>query len=469
MAKLTNYNLIKAASWYTIGNILIRGISFFVLPVFTSLMNTHDYGVFSVYTSYLSLFETLILFGLSSTVSLAKFTDDLNYESYMTTILFVPPLLSLLTGVGINLYLGSSGELLAMSPVLWNFMLVSSAAAAVLNISQARFVLEGKYRQHILYALLSTLGNVGLSLLLCYTIYRDHDVYMARVVGNCISMVITAFLVVLSQEHGRIRVTYVKTAMRWGVPLLFHTLATVVLTQTDRILIQYMDGYSSAGIYSIAVTITTIPLVLQSSIASAWTPWFYNELSQKNYSAIRKLNNKYIALFAVITAEIMLVSPEIIHIFTDQDYWDSIYSLIPLMICIFGEMLYSLPIAIEYYYKKTTFIMVGTMLTVVFNIVLDVVFIHYFGYIAAAYATTISKLVLFLLHYLFARKVDRNPIFQWRYVVVSLLLLCGLNILVITNVENLLLRFALFGSVGVAFVWYTWKNRNELLAMLRKQ
>ena len=54
MARLKNYNLLKAASWYTVGNILIRGISFFVLPVFTSLMNTYDFGVFSVYTSYLS-------------------------------------------------------------------------------------------------------------------------------------------------------------------------------------------------------------------------------------------------------------------------------------------------------------------------------------------------------------------------------------------------------------------------------
>ena len=62
------YNILKAVSWYTIGNVLIKGVAFFVLPVFTRLMNTHEYGIYSVYMSYLTIFEVIILLGLSATI-----------------------------------------------------------------------------------------------------------------------------------------------------------------------------------------------------------------------------------------------------------------------------------------------------------------------------------------------------------------------------------------------------------------
>ena len=88
--KVAKYNFLKAASWYAIGNILIRGISFFLLPIFTGLMSTRDYGIYSVYTSYLTLFETLVLLGLSSTVRIAKYSNNFDFEDYIATIIKIP-------------------------------------------------------------------------------------------------------------------------------------------------------------------------------------------------------------------------------------------------------------------------------------------------------------------------------------------------------------------------------------------
>ena len=54
----------EAGLGYTIGNILIKAISFITLPIFTRLMSTDDYGLYSTYVSYESILALIISLGL---------------------------------------------------------------------------------------------------------------------------------------------------------------------------------------------------------------------------------------------------------------------------------------------------------------------------------------------------------------------------------------------------------------------
>ena len=463
------YNILKAASWYTIGNILIKGVSFFVLPIFTSLMSTTDYGIYSIYVSYLTIFEVLMLLGMSSTVRIAKFTKDMDFNKYMSTILIIPPVLTVLSAIVVNIYMIFNNELLSMSLTLWNFLFISAATVSVSNIICARLVIDGSYKTYMIYSMMTVLSNVGISLLLFHTAFAKQDVYMARVWGNLLSNVLSmGYLIFATKIKWRFNVDYLKIGLRWGVPLLFHTLATVVLTQSDRIIIKYIEGYSVTGIYSIAVTIIAIPMVIQSSFESAWAPWFYDKLDKKDYLSIRKLNDKYILLFVAIIAEFILVCPEIIRIFTNKAYWNSMYSLIPLSISVFGEMLYSLPVNIEYYNKKTNFILTGTIFVASLNIVLDIIFVYTWGYIGAAYATTISKLLLFVFHWIFAKKVDSNDIFSKRVVIGSIVGLTCLNCFTVFTVNMIGFRIIAFVVIGILFVYSVLKNKDLLKSFLKK-
>jgi O-antigen/teichoic acid export membrane protein len=54
----------------------------------------------------------------------------------------------------------------------------------------------------------------------------------------------------------------------------------------------------------------------------------------------------------------------------------------------------------EFFYRKTGLISLGTLLSAIINITLNIIFVPKFGYIAAAITTTISYLFLFIFHYL---------------------------------------------------------------------
>ena len=462
------YNIIKAASWYTIGNILIKGINFFMLPIFTRLMSTHEYGVYSIYIAYLTIFETIILLGLSSTVAIAKYAKEIDFESYMSTVLAIPITLSIIVMAVVNMIIPFWGDILSMNSILWNCLLITSMTGAVCNIIGARLVIDGRYMRYLGYLGIHTIGNVALSLAFCATIYKTENVHLARVYGSTLSAIISMlYLQVSTKTAIHFQKENIRYALAWGIPLFFHTVATVILTQSDRILIRYFGAYSSAGIYAVATTIITIPMVLQQSLQQAWIPWFYGKLDKKAYQDILWLNDRYIALFTFIIGGFMLVSPDLVHIFTGQNYWPCIYSLIPLALSGFIDLMYSIPIRVEYYTKNTVYVTTATLITVILNIILDVLFIRLFGYHGAAYATALSKIILFLMHFRFAKKLDPHPMFHGRVLLISFLFLAGLNLLLVTSINILWIRLILLIILILFGGGYLIGNKEILLKEIR--
>ena len=69
----------KAAIWYTICNLLQKGILLIAVPIYTRILTTEQYGAYSVFLSWLEIFEIVATFRLSwegYMVGLTKYSDD---------------------------------------------------------------------------------------------------------------------------------------------------------------------------------------------------------------------------------------------------------------------------------------------------------------------------------------------------------------------------------------------------------
>ena len=64
---------VRAGVGYTIGNLLIKGLAFLSIPIFSNLLSTADYGVFNTYSAYMSLFTVVISLGLPSSIRTAHY------------------------------------------------------------------------------------------------------------------------------------------------------------------------------------------------------------------------------------------------------------------------------------------------------------------------------------------------------------------------------------------------------------
>ena len=69
----------RAAIWYTICNLLQKGILIIAVPIYTRILTTEQYGSYSVFLSWLEIFEIVATFRLSwegYMVGLTKYSDD---------------------------------------------------------------------------------------------------------------------------------------------------------------------------------------------------------------------------------------------------------------------------------------------------------------------------------------------------------------------------------------------------------
>lgn len=457
------YNLLKALSWYTVGNILIKSINFFTLRLFTDLLNTSDYGVFGIYQSYLSIFEMIILFGTAHTIKMVKYDEEIDYDKYVSSIIFIPIIGTIILLLASLMAFRFTSSFAGLSEEVWDAIFITAGVAAVANVVVGKLILDGKYKIYIVYSLINTVFNIGLSLALCYTIFKENDTYWARILGCMVANIVSCLFVILLTKVSSPRIRYIRKGIIFGLPLLVHSIATQVLVQSDKILISQLDSYSAVGIYTAATNIVVIPNTLLSSIEHSWSPWFYQEMASEHFDVIRKRNTQIIGLYGIGCSLFILACPEIVKIMTNKEYWDSMFVLIPLAFVSFAELIYLVPLNLELFYKKNNAIWIYTTIVVVVNIVFDYMFINLFGYLAGAWVTCVTRFLLFVLHYIRAKKIKNENTIDLKVLIITVIAMLAVCLLTVEFSEKWLLRWSVIIALGAAiivtFTKYHFKKR----------
>lgn len=148
---------------------------------------------------------------------------------------------------------------------------------------------------------------------------------------------------------------------------------------------------------------------------------------------------------------LMLIAPEIIKFLGPKEYWNAIYCVIPIVIGGYFSFLYYIPCQVEYYYAKTKYIAFGSILAAIVNIILNSIFIHQYGYIAAAYTTLISYLLYFLFHYLISVHIAHKCLFETKKLVI---MSCGVilfGVVAFRLMYSPIIRWGL--SIVIAFIY----------------
>lgn len=396
---------LRSGVGYTLGNILIKGINFLTLPLFSRLLSPEEFGVYNVFASYDAILFVLIGLALHASLQSAnlEFRGQINRYTSSVTLIYMLIGGTLLT-VAV-LFRQQLAGLLGIPSVAVTLLVLGSFATAVVTLYNTRVSLDYAYKKYLLVSACSSVANVGVSLLLILTVFREN-----RALGRIIGSVVPLFLISLALLFSFYRKALPKVSKvfwRFGVtyslPIVPHGISQVLLGQCDRIMIRAMVSDAAAGIYALAGNIKLVLVIITDSIGTAWTTWFYSQMDAGNKEAIQKRAAQLTGLFFILTAGLMALSPELVWILGGKEYELSKFVAIPMVLDAFILFLYNIIVPSEYYAKKTTYIMAGTMAAAVVNIVLNYIFIRRFGFIAAAYTTLASYVFYVALHCIISR------------------------------------------------------------------
>ena len=88
--------LLKSSVWYTASNFLTKAMSFITIPIFTRLMTKEQYGDFSIFASWQSVFLIICGIEIYATLNRARFdyAEGSHLNSYITSSLVLSALIT---------------------------------------------------------------------------------------------------------------------------------------------------------------------------------------------------------------------------------------------------------------------------------------------------------------------------------------------------------------------------------------
>lgn len=390
----------KAALWFTISNILQKGISFISTPIFTRIMSAEQYGVYSVYQSWYSIiiiFATLNLYAGVYNNGMTKYPNDrtrytASLQGLSTSITFV---LFAIYLCAIDFW----NKIFGLTTIFVLAMFAEILVIPGYNFWSAGQRYDYKYKNQVLVAISITLivPTVGV-----ISVLNTSNKAEARVISMVlVHMCFAGFFYIYNFKNGKIFFDkkYWKFALAFNIPLIPHYLSQTVLNQADRIMISNIIGSGEAAIYSVAYTVSMMMTIVTNAINNSFVPYTYKSIKNGNIDGVRKNSNFLVVLIFIACILAMAFGPEIIWMVASSDYYEARWIIPPVAAALFFMFLFPLYCNIEFYYEETKCIMVASCLAAGVNIGLNYIVIETFGYIAAAYTTLICYILLAVTHY----------------------------------------------------------------------
>ena len=398
---------VKAAFWFTVCSFLQRGISMIATPIFTRLLSTENYGLYSTYLSW----ETVLM--MLVTLSLYKAMMNLyvkynNLEMVLSTVCGLELLLSFLWMIIAIFFRNILADWLALSPELVCCLFASFILQSVIQCWSLykRYIYD--YKTLVTVTLLSTIGSTIFGIIAVVFISPTAE---ARVISNTIIMALIGIVLYFSVfKEGK--KFYDKKiwlfSLGFCIPLLPHYLSEFILQSSDKIMINYLCGASDVALYSIAYSAGSLINLITNAINSTFAPYQYQKIKSKEYDLLSKRANQVLLFVAAMLAVIMFFSKEIVLIFGGMKYIESVDVIIPICIGVYFNYMFQLFARVQEYYERKLTVVIPSILCALLNLILNYIFIKLCGYQAAAYTTFFCYALFCLIHYVFYKKVCRE-------------------------------------------------------------
>ncbi|BCZ28025.1 polysaccharide biosynthesis protein [Claveliimonas bilis] len=465
---ISNYkqlsNPVKAAFWFTICNLLLKGISLITVPIFTRMLSEIEYGKLSLFVSYEQFFLILSTWEIQNGAyqkGIFKYKD--NIKNYTAATISLVNLLTVAFFCIIFLLITPISNFTQISADIFIVLCVYFIVRPAYDCWLIRQRTEYKYKNAVILTLLYSLANVFIPI--CALKVIGETAQIKYVSGLIISILICLGFYVFSLvplksiwKDKKRTVEQWSFMLRFEGPLVLHSLSYLILNQSDRVMIGKLVGNAQAAYYSIAYNLSTVIVLFQNSINQALLPWRYQMLEEKKYKQMKEVNTNLLIIFAMGILLFILICPEIMRVLFTENYYEAVWCIPPISLSVYFMFLYTIFVNIETYFEKTQYVMYVSGTCSIINIILNYFGIIYFGYISCAYATLVSYILFSIGHYYFMKRtLEKNDIKSSEIVDSKMLIFISILIIIITILficlyNYYILRWAVIGMLVLLIV-----------------
>lgn len=291
--------IIKQVLHYLSGNVVAKVVQFISLLLFTRILSPTDYGIFSIFIGYAAVFTLLLTLNSHTAVSRYYYESNNDFEQFTGTTIISTLILLIISSFILLLNLDVISKIIQIKPV---FVVLFIPVAIIEFVTVIYIQILQPIRKTkeiaILLILKSFLSLIcSLSFALALKNEKLNAIIYGYVFGNFLALIYAG-----TRNKKMINLTFKFSHLRYifsySLPLIIYSLTTIVLTQSDKLMIAKLSGADNAGLYSLASNISMIVAVFFGAILSAWTPNYYEGLNNGDY---KTLKNQVTKIFYIST------------------------------------------------------------------------------------------------------------------------------------------------------------------------
>lgn len=396
--KQKNKSLLKNIGIFTIGSFGSNMVSFLMVPLYTSLLSTAEYGSVDLITSTASLLTPILLLSIQDAT--LRFGMDPAYkkEDVLSTsinILLKASMLLLFGLIVIRIL-----KLFKMSTMYLIFLFIFFALGALNNILNIYLKAKGYVSAIAVSGFLCTLIACSSNILLLFVFKTGIIGYM---ISNTIGILVQiVFQLVVSKVYKDIHIrnyTNLSNQMiKYSSPLIANSISWWINNASDRYILTWLRGVSTNGIYTVSYKIPTILSVFQNIFFNAWSISAIAEFDEYDTDGFIGINySMYSFISLVVCSCLLIINMPLSKILYRGDYyaaWQCVpFLLLGTVFCGISQFEGSLFAAT----RNTKQVAKTTVIGAAVNTICNFIFIYFIGAIGAALATLIGYAVTWAL------------------------------------------------------------------------
>lgn len=411
--------LTKDTAIYGLSTIVGRFLGFLLVPFYTNVIDTTDFGIYSNIYAYLAFLNIVFIYGMDAAFmkyssvaegSGKKKTFSTAYIFVFFTTIALAAILYLLKRPFTELM-----EISGQYTKLYYYVIFILIFDTLALVPFANLRLERKAGKFTAVKLANIIINLTLNFVL---VLKYHLGIEAIFVANLVASALTFIVLIpeiLQKLALKIDKDLLKIMLKFAIPYLPASLAAMVVQVVDRPVVLAMTDPSTLGIYQANYKLGIFMMLFVSMFQYAWQPFFLNNAKEKN---AKEIFSKILTLFLLVASMVWIVLTLFVedfarfqflpgHSIIGKEYLSGI-TIVPIVLLgyLFNGIYYNFQAGI-YIEEKTKYFPYVTGAGAVINVVVNVLLIPVLGIMGAALATLASYLVMAGSLYMFSQKYYR--------------------------------------------------------------
>lgn len=378
-----------------IGRFCTQFLSFLLLPLYTMLLNTEEYGTVDLIITYISLIVPCVTLELSS--ALYRFMLDCreNRKETSRIVSFVLSVVTIITVVFCVLF-SLIAKLVNFKYTAYCILLIIASTYSNIALQLVRGI--GNY---IAYSIASVIIG-GLTVILNVFLLVGMKIGAVGMLLSisCANLVGTAYALIKCQIWKYINPSLINKRiaillLKYSIPLIPNSIIWWIINVSDRTLITFFLGVKANGIYAIATKFPSIIMTIYSVFNLSWQETVALHINDPDgVEFVNSTFNKLIEIFAALTIGMISIMWFIFPIMINAQYTDAIKYVPILAIGSFFNVLVGMIGAVYVGLKRTKEIAITSVGAGIINFLINICLIRYLGIYAAAISTVIAFLVM---------------------------------------------------------------------------